>query len=1681
MERISHAAGALRRGAKWQSRTVAVIATTLVVLGAMILAPSSGRFSIGAAHAVVTTGDCNSNGIPDSSESSWANRDDDGDGFCNGVDLCPYEARSVNDASACQMQAITVPAKPADLTAPHVVYSGANVTLKGIARYGGDQYMWDFGDGSTPMAWTGISNYYNLSARHVYSGSVGQTFTATLSVRASAHPTTVAQATYPIEIEQGLILTDPVQVDVRAAMAAEEGLWYLHTSLTRGQFPDSSLGFAQRYGYWNGSAQSMQITCVGADAFETHGSIPSGNYDADPYVEDAQRALAYTLYTTTVMNVGSQSYQDGTQINADVNGNGIGISLGTTDDVGGSATCLTALADSHSPDRIAPDGPGHVVGRSFADLAQDAVDYFAYAQNDSGFSEGGWGYHANDNQFLDPGLEYLPYQALATARAQLAATVPDGVLHELPRWLSVLHHTANDTYNGGWGYNSSSVSSFLGVGTTSSGLIGEDLLGAGSGTGDFAAGVGFIYRHWNDNDGAFAVNVGNSVAMYATALALRAATPSLNAVSDYNYGQYAGQPIGSTPDHSLDWYYTPTPAARVGYAGNLVVRERSDGSWVDTTGYWTNDITSTTALDVMILSNAAPGMTADHAPSWQSPTPDAGTVISASPGEHVTIRVAATDPDSGDIVTLTATGAPSEAAFSSSPANAATGTLTWTPVEVGSTTITFTAADSHGVTTTRSVVVSVAKKTPTVVWPTPAPVTYGTTVDATQLDAALSSAAGAEVPPHTGTFTYTPTAGTVLDAGDDALSVTWTPDPADAASWNAVTATVTLHVNQASQTLSFVPALDGSTTHTYGDLPFSVTAVSDAGLPVTYSVGAADACTSTPRSDGSTQLSITGAGSCTLSVTQAGDANYAPAAILTHSFTLAKQTPTVTLNPQDTTYGLPLGAAQLDAAVQPADAAGKGSIAYTIDGQPLPANGIVGAGPHTLSAAYTPDPQTGSDYTSASVAAPFEVAQAAQSIDFAQPDDRTLGAAAFPVTATATSQLPVSFASLTADVCSVTPAGTVSLLHAGTCTIAAEQEGDANHLPATPVSRSVTVHKTDQQITFAGPGDQTYLSAPVALVAAGGASGNAVTFTAAPQTVCMVDGVELELVGAGQCTVTASQLGDADYLDATDVVRTITVHQATPLITWATPEPISYGTVLGSAQLDAAVSPAIDGTFTYTLADGTTTAGGAALHASSTPQRLLVRFTPSAEYATDFATAAGATSIVVNKADQSITWTQLPQSESYGDAPFPVAATGGGSQNPVTFTTEAGSDCAITSNVVTITAAGPCVLDAHQDGNGDFNAAPTSTRSVTIDKATPTLTWAAPADISYGRALDSAQLDATVAPSDAAANGTITYTTDAETGPATGQVLHAGSHMLTATYQPSGVGPGSNYTSVTATVRLTVAQATQSVSFDAIATKTFGDGPLTLTATRGASGNPVYFTATGNCSVSGLNGGTLSLTGAGSCTVTAHEAGSSDYAPAPNVVRAFSILQAGQNITFAALADAYVGDAPIALAATGGNSGNPVTFTAGPAATCSMSGSGSLTLSGPGTCTVTASQAGNANFLDATPVSHSFAVGYRICTISDPNQTYKGGAVVQVRVTLCDGAGNSAARSSIALHAVSLDGGPVHSPGNSQPGNDFRCTGAGGGSYQYNLDTTGLPAGTHRLVFTVLGDPVAHSVAIVLR
>jgi hypothetical protein len=189
-----------------------------------------------------------------------------------------------------------------------------------------------------------------------------------------------------------------------------------------------------------------------------------------------------------------------------------------------------------------------------------------------------------------------------------------------------------------------------------------------------------------------------------------------------------------------------------------------------------------------------------------------------------------------------------------------------------------------------------------------------------------------------------------------------------------------------------------------------------------------------------------------------------------------------------------------------------------------------------------------------------------QTITFGTLGNQTLGTAPFTVSATASSGLAVSFASITTAVCSVsgsTSGTTVTLVATGTCTIQATQAGNGtSYVAATPVSQSFQVTGQSQTITFPALANQALGTAPFA-VSATASSGLAVSFASVTTPVCTVSGFTVTLVAAGACAIQATQIGNATYAAAASVTQSFVVVQ----IGGSNGAPLLVGSAAGSSSV----------------------------------------------------------------------------------------------------------------------------------------------------------------------------------------------------------------------------------------------------------------------------------------------------------------------------------------------------------------------------------------------------------------------------------------------------------------------------------------------------------------------------------
>ena len=168
-------------------------------------------------------------------------------------------------------------------------------------------------------------------------------------------------------------------------------------------------------------------------------------------------------------------------------------------------------------------------------------------------------------------------------------------------------------------------------------------------------------------------------------------------------------------------------------------------------------------------------------------------------------------------------------------------------------------------------------------------------------------------------------------------------------------------------------------------------------------------------------------------------------------------------------------------------------------------------------------------------------------------------------------------------------------------------------------------------------------------------------------------------------------------------------------------------------------------------------------------------------------------------------------------------------------------------------------------------------------------------------------------------------------------------------------------------------------------------GTYTPTATGGGSGNPVTFaidpTSTSGCTI---EAGVVTLAApAGTCVIVADQAGDDTYAAATPVRQTVTVAKLAQTVTVTdqPTRDPVVGSTWTPTA-TGGGSGNPVTYAVDPSSTsgCSVT-SGTVRFRAPaGTCVVDATQAGNGSYaagsrkvvLHVVAAPSSAPLGYRL-------------------------------------------------------------------------------------------------------
>ncbi|OQP50039.1 hypothetical protein A4D02_26745 [Niastella koreensis] len=142
--------------------------------------------------------------------------------------------------------------------------------------------------------------------------------------------------------------------------------------------------------------------------------------------------------------------------------------------------------------------------------------------------------------------------------------------------------------------------------------------------------------------------------------------------------------------------------------------------------------------------------------------------------------------------------------------------------------------------------------------------------------------------------------------------------------------------------------------------------------------------------------------------------------------------------------------------------------------------------------------------------------------------------------ATASSNLPVSYSVSDSTIATVNN-GVVNVIRAGSVVITASQAGDSAYLAATPVSQTLVINRIAQRISFDSIPAVLLGDTAVIRLHAVATSGLPVSFTVSDSTIATVVNGVVKVIRDGTVTITAAQDGDATYLPAASVSRTLTL------------------------------------------------------------------------------------------------------------------------------------------------------------------------------------------------------------------------------------------------------------------------------------------------------------------------------------------------------------------------------------------------------------------------------------------------------------------------------------------------------------------------------------------------------------
>ena len=416
-------------------------------------------------------------------------------------------------------------------------------------------------------------------------------------------------------------------------------------------------------------------------------------------------------------------------------------------------------------------------------------------------------------------------------------------------------------------------------------------------------------------------------------------------------------------------------------------------------------------------------------------------------------------------------------------------------------------------------------------------------------------------------------------------------------------------------------------------------------------------------------------------------------------------------------------------------------------------------------------------------------------------------------------------------------------------------------------------------------------------------------------------------------------------------------------------------------------------------------------------------------------------SLVIAKRAQNIMFGAIA-AQPFNASSFTITGASASSGLAPTFTSSSAGVCTVSTAVVTFLTSGTCTITADQAGNIDFSQAAPVTQSFAISgnaPSAPTVTTGTPGNNSATLAFTAPVNNGGIAILDytATCTGAPTASITGAASPLSVTGLTNGNAYACTVVARNAVGTGP----ASGVVTVVPSAVPVPPAFTSAANANFAFGVLgTFNVTATGSPPPSFSTA-------GPLPGGVTLTAAGVLSGIPGAAGTFSFAitatgggTATTQAFTLTISKADQAITFNAVGAQLFNASPIALNATA-TSTLPVTFSSATPGSCAVAGA-SVTFLSAGTCTIVASQVGNANYNAAPPATQSFVVNASAPgapTIGGTSTTNQqafigftppsvtgGSAILDYRVTCTGGAGSTATGTTSPLTLTGLVSGTTY-------------------------------------------------------